>query len=157
MGRVAQSLTDRTGAHAQAMARWTFGAVPPVLVTTPAGFFEDGVYDDPFASDGVFLQAGVKHSFANGAEIDATGWWADKRYTSVTALDLTGLPQPGAPLRADTVTLAGVTWSQPLFPSRTGAIGLTADLGYRYTHHQSNDAFYNYTSHALVMAFTVGY
>ncbi len=157
MGRVAQSLTDRMGVHAQVMVRETFGSVPPALVTTPAGFFEDGVYDDPFASDGVFAQVGLKRSFAGGAEVEATGWWADKAYTGAVATDLDGAPLPGSPLRQDTVTVGAVTWSQPVLASKTGAVLLSAEIGYRFMRHRSNDAFYNYTSNALALGFSVGY
>ena len=48
LGRVAQSLTDRTGLSVEYTRRSTFGAVPAVLVTMPPQFFEDGVYDDPY-------------------------------------------------------------------------------------------------------------
>jgi len=157
LARVAQSLTDRTGIHAQAMGRWTFGSVPPMLVTTPAGFFEDGVYDDPFASNGLFLQAGAKHVFASEAEIAATGWWADKDYTSIAALDADGAPLPGGELRADRVTIGQISWTQPIVKSAAGAVALSAEIGYRYMRHRSNDAYYNYTSHAVGISLTVGY
>ncbi|MDO8835155.1 MAG: hypothetical protein Q7V01_06145 [Vicinamibacterales bacterium] len=157
LARIAQSLTDRTGVHAQVLVRRTFGSAPPVLVTTPAGFFEDGVYDDPFASDALFLQAGMKHTFASEAEIAATGWWADKDYTGAVALGPDGLDLPGAPLRADRVTLGQVSWTQPLFASRTGAVTLDAELGYRFLRHRSNDSFYNYTSHAVAVGLSIGY
>jgi hypothetical protein len=157
MGRVAQSLTDRTGVHGQVTLRRTFGSVSPLLVTTPAGFFEDGVYDDPFASDALFLQAGVKHVFKNAAEIAATGLWADKDYTSAIALDEGGADVSGSPLRWDTVALASVTWTQPLLATKTGAMELSADIGYRFIRHRSNDAFYNYTSHAIGVGFSIGY
>lgn len=157
MGRIAQSLTDRTGLHGQVMMRRTFGSVPPVLVTTPAGFFEDGVYDDPFASNGLFVQAGAKHVFANAAEIAATGWWAEKDYASAVALDASGLDVTGSPLREDTVSVASVSATVPLFASKTGALGLSTDIGYRLMRHRSNDAFYNYTSHAVVVGFSIEY
>jgi hypothetical protein len=128
-----------------------------VLVTTPAGFFEDGVYDDPFASDALFLQAGMKHTFASEAEIAATAWWADKDYTGAVALGPDGLDLPGAPLRADRVTLGQVSWTQPLFASRTGAVTLDAELGYRFLRHRSNDSFYNDTSHAVAVGLSIGY
>lgn len=155
--RIAQSLTDRTGIHAQASVRHIMGSVPPALVTTPAGFFEDGVYDDPYASDGVFAQVGLKRVFEGGSEIEALGWWADKDYVSAIALDADGADLPGSPLRTDRVWLAAATWSQPLLADRLGAVALSLDLTYRYTHHTSNDAFYNYTSHAAGVGFTIGY
>lgn len=155
--RVAQSLTDRTGIHAQASVRHIMGSVPPALVTTPAGFFEDGVYDDPYASNGVFAQVGLKRVFASGSEIEALGWWADKDYVSAIALDTEGADLPGSPLRSDRVWLATATWSQPLLADRLGAVALSLDLTYRYTRHTSNDAFYNYTSHAAGVGFTIGY
>ncbi len=51
LGRIAQSLADRTGVTLQYMQRTSFGALPTAVVTTPALFFDDGVYDDPFASN----------------------------------------------------------------------------------------------------------
>ncbi len=59
LGRVAQSLADRTGVSLQCIQRSSFGEVPPVVVTTPALFFDDGIYDDPFASDSRMLSAGA--------------------------------------------------------------------------------------------------
>lgn len=157
MGRIAQSLTDRTGLTLEATARRTFGSVSPLLITTPAGFFEDGVYDDPFASDGLFVQAGVKHVFASAAELSAAAWWATKDYTSATALDASGVPASGSPLRSDRVSLGAVTWSQPLLAAKTGAIALSAELGYRFTRHRSTDAYYNYSSHALRAGISFAY
>jgi hypothetical protein len=155
--RLAQSLTDRTGAQAQVMMRRTFGTVPAVLITTPAGFFEDGIYDDPFASDGLFVQAGVKRTFAGDAELAATVWWADKDYTGTFALGDDGLGLAGTPLRSDRVTLTQVSWTQPLIPSRTGLVRLSAEIGYRFLQHRSNDVFYNYTSHAFAVGLTIAY
>ncbi len=157
LARVAQSLTDRTGVHLQATARRTFGSVAPLLVTTPAGFFEDGIYDDPFASDGLFLQAGLTHAFGNGAELSATGWWADKDYTGIGALDAAGLPLATGALRSDRVAIAQAAWSQPLLKTKGGATLVSADLSYRYMRHESNDAFYNYRSHAVGISLTAGY
>jgi hypothetical protein len=57
-------LGDRTGVWGQGFVRRAVGRVPPAIVTTPAGFFDDGVYDDPFASDLDALSGGVKHLFA---------------------------------------------------------------------------------------------
>jgi hypothetical protein len=157
LARVAQSLTDRTGIHVQATVRRTFGSVTPLLVTTPAGFFEDGVYDDPFAANGVFLQAGFAHAFAGGAELSATGWWADKDYTSIGALDPEGLPLATGALRADRVTVAQAAWSQPLWRTSGGDTLLSADISYRYMRHASNDTFYNYRSHAVGISLTASY
>jgi hypothetical protein len=157
MMRVAHAVTDRTGVQVQATLRRTFGVAPPALVTTPAGFFEDGVYDDPFASDALFLRAGATHTFAGGAELEAAFWWADKDYTGAVALDAAGVSLAGSPLRADHIRLAQASWIQPLLASRTGAVAISADLGYRYLRHRSNDAFYDYTSHAVMAGLTVTY
>jgi hypothetical protein len=157
LARVAQSVTDRTGVHVQGSVRTTFGAAPPGLVTTPAGFFDDGVYDDPYASDAAAAQTGLTHAFASGAELSGQVLWTDKRYTSTPALDATGAPLPGSPLRQDTVWRGGITWSQPVFASRTGRAALTIDLGYRFTNSQSNDAFYHYTSHGMGLGFSIAY
>jgi hypothetical protein len=155
--RVAQSITDRTGVHGQVAFRQTFGAVPPALVTTPAGFFDDGVYDDPFASDAISGQGGVTRAFTSGAEIEATVNYADRRYTSTPALDATGSELPGSPLRHDRVWRGAVVWSQPVFGSRTGRAELSVDVGYRVLASQSNDAFYDYASHGFALGFSVRY
>jgi hypothetical protein len=155
--RAAQSLSDRTGVHGQVAFRTTFGAVPPALVTTPAGFFDDGVYDDPFASDAVSGQAGLTRAFASGAQIEALVNYADRRYTSTPALDAAGSELPGSPLRHDRVWRGGIVWNQPILGSRTGRAELSVDLGYRILASQSNDAFYDYTSHGFAMGFSVRY
>jgi hypothetical protein len=155
--RVAQSLSDRTGVHGQVAFRTTFGAVPPALVTTPAGFFDDGVYDDPFASDAVSGQGGLKRAFASGAEIEAIVNYADRRYTNTPALDAGGTELPGSPLRHDRVWRGGVLWTQPVLGSRTGRAELSVDLGYRFLASSSNDAFYDYTSHGFALGFSVNY
>jgi hypothetical protein len=155
--RVAQSLSDRTGVHGQVAVRTTFGAVPPALVTTPAGFFDDGVYDDPFASDAVSGQGGLKRAFASGAEIEAIVNYADRRYTNTPALDAGGTELPGSPLRHDRVWRGGVLWTQPVLGSRTGRAELSVDIGYRLLASQSNDAFYDYTSHGFALGFSIHY
>jgi hypothetical protein len=157
LARVAQSLWDRTGLYGQVTLRRTSGSLTPALVTTPAGFFEDGVYDDPFASDAVFLQGGLTHAFANSAEVAASVWWGDKDYTSTLALNATGVVLTASPLRADRATVAGLSWSQPVFPSKTGPLAVSADVSYRFVRHRSNDTFYNYTSHGAGIALSVGY
>ena len=155
--RVAQSLSDRTGVHGQIAFRQTFGAVPPALVTTPAGFFDDGVYDDPFASDAISGQGGLTRAFKSGAEIEAIVNYADRRYTSTPALDAGGSELPGSPLRQDRVWRGAVVWSQPVFGSHTGRAALNVDLGYRFIASSSNDAFYDYTSHGFALGFSVHY
>jgi hypothetical protein len=155
--RAAQSLSDRTGVHGQVAFRQTYGAVPPALVTTPAGFFDDGVYDDPFASDAVSGQGGLTRAFKSGAEIEAAVNYADRRYTSTVALDASGGELPGSPLRHDRVWRGALVWTQPMFGSRTGRAELSVDVGYRFLASQSNDAFYDYTSHGVAVGFSINY
>jgi hypothetical protein len=155
--RAAQSVSDRTGVHGQFAFRETFGAVPPALVTTPAGFFDDGVYDDPFASDAMSGQGGLTRAFKSGAELEAIVNYADRRYTSTPALDAEGSELPGSPLRHDRVWRGAIVWSQPVLGSRTGRAELSVDLGYRFLASSSNDAFYDYTSHGFALGFSVRY
>jgi hypothetical protein len=155
--RAAQSLSDRTGVHGQVAFRTTFGAVPPALITTPAGFFDDGVYDDPFASDAISGQGGLTRAFKSGAEIEAIVNYADRRYTGTPALDAGGAELPGSPLRHDRVWRGAVVWSQPVLGSRTGRAELSVDLGYRFLASSSNDAFYDYTSHGFALGFSIHY
>ncbi|MCK7482115.1 MAG: hypothetical protein M0C28_36910 [Candidatus Moduliflexus flocculans] len=65
--------------------RSVFGSVPSVVVTTPALLFEDGVYDDPYASEASAVRGALKHVFAGGAEAQIEGYRLDKAYVSTVA------------------------------------------------------------------------
>lgn len=155
--RAAQSLGPRTGLSLQYTRRSVFGSVPPVVVTTPALFFEDGVYDDPYASDASTARAMLKHVFGGGAEAAIEGYRLDKDFVATPALDETGEPRADGALRADTVWQASVTASVPVLGSRTGALSLALELGWQYTRHRSNDAFYRYDAHAVRVGFSAAY
>jgi hypothetical protein len=155
--RAAQSLGQSTGLSLQYTRRSVFGSVPPVVVTTPALFFEDGVYDDPYASDASAVRGVLKHVFAGGAEAGIEGYWLDKAYAATVALDETGEPRPDGALRADTVWRAGAWASVPVLGSRTGAVSLALELGWQYTRHRSNDAFYRYDAHSVRVGLSAAY
>jgi hypothetical protein len=157
IGRVAQSLADRTAIILQVSDRTTFGQVPPVVVTTPALFFDDGIYDDPFSSDARTVRLGLKQAFANGSTLEGAGSWTRKRYNSTPGLDLAGVELPGGPLRDDRLWRAEAGWSFPLMSGRTGPLDLGLLLHYGFVMHESNDAFYNYRSHGAGFGFSVGY
>lgn len=153
MLRVAQGLGERTGAWAQGFVRRTGGDVPPGIVATPAGFFDDGVYDDPFASDLGAFSVGAKHVFAGSAELQALGSWQRKDFTAVAALDATGSTLEGGALREDRITRGGVSLALPM--PATGAFSLGLALEYAFTRSRSNDVYYDYRSHAFGLALTV--
>jgi hypothetical protein len=157
LGRVAQSLADRTGASLQVMQRTSFGALPTAVITTPALFFDDGVYDDPYASNALDLRASLKHLLQNGMKIEAAGAWTRKDYRGTLALDLNGDPIAGDPLRADRIWRAGASWTIPILRERTGPWDVGVTFDYLFTHHHSNDAYYNYSSHGVGLSVAVGY
>lgn len=146
--RLAQGLGDRTGASVQGFVRRTGGRVPPAIVATPAGFFDDGVYDDPYASDLGAVSGALKHIFGGGAELQASASWQRKDFTAVAALDATGQPQSA--LREDRITRGGVALSLPLPAPEACSLGLALEYG--FTRSRSNDAFYDYRSHAVGLA-----
>jgi len=156
-GRVAQSLTDRTGISLQYLQRSSFGEVPPVVITTPALFFDDGIYDDPFASNARTVSAGAKHFFTGGMVLESSVSRMRKDYRGSLALGLTGDALAGDLLRDDEVWRANAGWTLPVFGAKTGAFAVDLNLDYYFTRHRSNDAFYNYTSHGLALGLTVGY
>lgn len=157
LARVAQSLADRTGATLQYTERVTFGRVAPIVVSTPPAYFEDGVYDDPFASDARVLTATLKHLTAGGMALEGYVSRMQKAYNGLTALAADGGALAGLPSRADRVWRAGAGWTLPLFASKTGPVGLDLNIDYFFTRHRSNDVFYNYTSHAAGLGVTVSY
>jgi hypothetical protein len=155
--RAAQSLGPLTGLSLQYTRRSVFGSVPPVVVTTPALLFEDGVYDDPYASDASAVRGALKHVFPGGAEARVEGYWLDKAYVSTVALDDTGEPLPDGALRKDTVWRAAASASVPVFGSRTRSVSLTLELRWEYTRHRSNDAFYRYDAQAVGVGISAAY
>jgi hypothetical protein len=157
LARVAQSIVDRLGVSAQFSQRRSFGTVPPGVVETPPGFFEDGVYDDPYASDLDALSLTAKYAFARGDAVEAWSAWMRKDYRATLALGPEGWPLAGEPLRSDRVTRAGAGWTIPVFPAKTGATAIDVIAGYVFTRSRSNDAFYDYTSHMLGVSLAVSF
>jgi len=157
MLRVAQSLFDRTGLSLQYSQRLTSGDVPPALISTPALFFDDGVYDDPFASDALRLRANLKQAFASGAWVEASGAWTRKDYRAAPALDAEGTALPDGALRADRVWQASLAAVLPIFAGRTGAWSLELQPAWRWTRSRSNDAYYDYSSHAVTLGMSFSY
>lgn len=157
LARVAQSLADRTGLSLQYSERRTSGRVPPGLVTTPAGFFDDGVYDDPFASDARAARLALKQGFASGAWLQAWGVRLKRDFNGALALGLDSLPLPTGELRRDRVWRAGAGLRLPLAAAREGALRLGLEFRYDFTDHGSNDVYYDYRSHAAGAALTLAY
>jgi hypothetical protein len=147
-GRVAQSLATRTGLSLEASHRRVSGDVPPLLVATPARYFDDGVYDDPYASGATLARATLKSLVRHGIELAGSGSWQDKSYGATSAFDEAGAPLDGV-WRRDTVIRGLVVMTVPLLPSRTGVVGLSLVASYDVTRHRSTTAIYNYTSHAF--------
>jgi hypothetical protein len=157
LARVAQSLGDRTGLSFQATWRGVGGSVPPALVTTPAGFFDDGVYDDPYASAQTGAELRLKHVRRGGTVFEASARHFVQSYDAAPALGADGLALAGGPLREDRVWRAAAAVEVPLFPSRTGSFALGLQLAYGFTRSASNDVFYDYRNHSGAVALTLGY
>jgi hypothetical protein len=157
LARVAQSLADRTGLALQYTHRSSFGGLPTAIVTTPALFFDDGIYDDPYASEANTVRATLKHVRPNGLELELQGAWMGKDYRGARALDLEGNPLATDELRGDRIWRTGASLSVPLLSGRTGPLGLSLDGDYWFTRHRSNDVFYNYRSHRVGAGVSVSY
>jgi hypothetical protein len=148
MGRIAQSLAARTGLSFEASRRHVSGEVAPALVATPASFFDDGIYDDLFASDATRAIVTLKSIVVRDIEVVADVEWLRKDYPATTAFDEDGVAVDGL-LRNDRVRRASVDVVVPLFPSRTGAVSLELLAGYAHAQHRSTSALYRYSAHAL--------
>jgi hypothetical protein len=99
----------------------------------------------------------LKRVFAGGAEAQIEGYRLDKDFVATVALDETGEPRPDGALRTDTVWQASATASVPVLGGRTGAVALALELGWQYTRHRSNDAFYRYDAHAVRVGLSAAY
>ncbi len=137
--------------------RETFGSLPSVMVVTPALFFDDGVYDDPYASQQRTVSGSLKQAFTRGDTVEGWGSWSRKDYTATPAYGLDGEPLPGEPLRGDTIWRAGIAWTHAFLPDRTGPVTVDLLVNYTCTRHESNDLFYSYRSHIVGLGVTVGY
>lgn len=156
-GRIAQSLTDQTGVHVEASRRFTFGDRAPAVIATPELLFDDGVYDDPYASDAVTWRAGIKHVSSGGLTLEGGLNRFVKDYTATLALGPEGAPAAGLALRSDDIWQVDASCTLPLWPDRTGKAALAAVISYRFVDHSSNDAYYNYRSQGLGVGLSVEY
>jgi hypothetical protein len=85
--------------------------------------------------------------------VQGSGLWQKKDFTAVVALGATGQPLEGDALREDRITRGSVSLSLPV-PS-PGAFSLALALEYGFTRSRSNDAYYDYRSHAVGLALKV--
>lgn len=139
--RVAQSLDDRTGLWIEREQRRTSGDLPPAIVWTPPMFYEDGVYDDPYVIDADTWRAGVKHVFANGAELGGTASVSDRTYAGLT--------------RADRLTRGLIDSVWPLVSGRSGS--LDAIASYSYFHNASSEPGESYRAHQFSAGIRIGF
>jgi hypothetical protein len=126
------------------------------VVTTPARFFDDGVYDDPYASDSTLARVSLKSLAWHDIELGAHASWQDKPYGATPAFDAEGNTIDGV-LRHDRVVRAAARASFPIAAARTGAFDVDLLCGYDFTRDRSTTAAYTYTSHALGVGIQVGY
>jgi hypothetical protein len=155
-GRIAQSLADRVAVSFEASRREAGGVVAPAVVDTPEMLIDDGVYDDPYASDATIWRAGLKYSGAAGRLLEGgVSRWL-KFYEATPALDASGTAIPGV-LRDDRVWRADVSWREPIAPGRTGLVSLAFVTTYSFMDSSSTDAYYNYDAHRLRVGVSVTY
>lgn len=155
-GRVAQSLADRLALTVEATRREAAGSVAPALVTTPEMLIDDGVYDDPFASDATVVRLGLKRVFENGRFLEGGVSRWDKLYGATPAYDVTGAIVPDR-WREDDVWRVDLTWSEPIAAGRTGNMDLAVLTVYSFMDSASTDVFYNYRSHRARLMFSIRY
>jgi hypothetical protein len=138
------------------MHRATFGGVPPAVITTPVELFEDGLYDDPFASDATDARLTFKHIFANRIDVQVMGARLDKPFRMTPAYADDGYFRLDGAMRHDRVSRLQVATSLPVAPSRTGDWTVSLVVRGDYVKHDSNDAFAQYTSRAVTVGLAVG-
>ncbi len=155
LARVAQNVTALTGVSLQYARRFTFGTIPPILVLTPPLFFDDGVYDDPYASESRAWRVIATRVMGQVGSAELVVSRARKDYTDFPALDLDGAVIPDGRSRADTIRRTTITWTVPIPRDRTGRFDVDLNIGYGHTRHRSNDLFYNDSFHALGVGLTV--
>jgi hypothetical protein len=155
-GRLAQSVADRLAISFEVSRRNAAGAVAPIVVSTPEVLIDDGVYDDPYASDATVWRAGLKHHGAHGRIIEGGVSHWSKFYENTPALDASGAPLPGV-WRDDEIWRAEASWREPLAPSRTGPLSLSFVVVYTFMSSSSTDAYYTYDSHRLRAGLSLSY
>lgn len=142
--RVAQSLDDRTGVWMEREERRTDGEPPPAIVWTPPLFYDDGVYDDPYAIEARTWRAGVRHLFARGDELGVWASRSQRGYAGLGVLDATG---EVSGQRTDTLVRGGV--DATILLQATSRVDLRLVGGYGYVKNGSNDAAEAYRSHVV--------
>lgn len=155
-GRLAQGVGARASVIVETSRRFTGGRVVAAVITTPPGFFDDGVYDDPFASDSLFARVAMKLILANDATLSGSGSWQDKPYRETPATDIEGSTRDGV-LRHDRVVRAGVVTTWPLLTARTDVVELDLVTTYDFTRHRSTTADYGYQAHMVGIGVRLSY
>ena len=155
-GRVAQSVADRLAVSFEASHRNAGGVVAPAVIETPEMLIDDGVYDDPYASDATTWRAGMKFAGAGGRLLDGGFSHWSKFYEATSALDATGTAIPGV-LRDDRVWRFDLNWREPIAQGRTGLVSLALVANYSFMDSSSTDAYYNYDAHRFRVGLSVAY
>jgi hypothetical protein len=148
--RVAQSLADRTGAWVEHEQRRTDGEAPPALVWTPPLFYDDGVYDDPYAIEARTWRAGARHVFARGDELAI---WTSRSARNFMGLGV--LDERGAVVdeRTDTLGRSGV--DAAILLRSTSLVDVVLLAGYGHVRNVSNDPAETYRSHVGTLGLTL--
>jgi hypothetical protein len=151
LARIAQSVADRTGVWLEHERRATAGDTPPAVVWTPPMFYDDGVYDDPYAIDSATWRAGAKQVLARG-DVRATLIHSVRDFAGVAVVAADGQAGPG---RADRLMRAGIDVTVAIWSSR----GVELDLlgAYGFVRNRSNDPFESYRAHVISTGLRAGF
>lgn len=149
MLRLAQGLGEKAGVHVQWLQRGLDGDPAPLRLETPAGYFDDGVLDDPYASELLAVQAGLSRNWGDATSLRLTGEWRRRDFPAA------GFADAAVPARQDRVWRGLARLSLPLLAEKTGDFALGLSLDYAYTDSASDDAFYDYRHHAAGVSLTL--
>jgi hypothetical protein len=154
--RAAQSLAERTGLSIQYQRRNSTGDVPPVLFTLPQRYLDDGIYDDPYASELRAWWIRLKHVLPSGMIFDVHAGRDRRQYVAAPALDAEGKALPER--RLDRLSRAGMDVSFPLLSKQTGVgLAMAFEVQYSYLLSRSNDGYYDYRSHVIDIGLRIEY
>ena len=155
--KAAQSVTGTTGISTRLLYRKNMRNSVRYLGSLDGTYYsDDELFDDVFGYDERRLQFDLKQRLWGNVLLNAGMYYADRQYTSRLALDFSGTPLPGAPLRRDDRTLAWVGLTRPI-KALSIRNPLVLEIEYMWKQNNSNDPYYDYTSFYISLGFRQGF
>jgi len=147
---VGQSIGDFTGLNGYIIYQANLSEGSRYLVNDSLIYYEEEIFNDIYAYDGIETGLGFRHYFNENIELSLEAKYLKRNYSSLPAADTNGTELDY--LRADTQ----IGFGAGILFDLSGVInGLSFSAAWNYINNNSNDYYYKYTNQ--MVSFSLGY